>query len=230
MIDCIIKLGGSLLYDFQKTKQLLEEIYRDHKGKIAITVGSGMLGEMYKEFIKKLDGKIPFNDSLRDFSNIQSMNASVLTALNPNFVVCENDRAVQEVLERGQIPILDARGFMDVFKEDVYQKSDVRTAHLCHHFNCKNLIIITNVNGIYDKDPNKDSSARRIQKITPTELKTMGRTAVDEGLAERIEDYDLTCYVLGVDQLIESKGHIDEEVLSSGTAIQREGKVYEKKN
>ena len=229
MIDCIIKLGGSLLYDFSKTKKLLEEIYKDHKGRIAITVGSGMLGEMYKEFISHLDDEIPFNDSLRDFSNIQSMNASVLTALNPNYRVCTNDEEVEEVLNNKQIPILDARGFIDVFKHDRYQKSDVRTAHLCHHFNCKNLIIVTNVNGIYDKDPNIDQTARRIEKITSEDLKKMGRTAVDEGLADRIEDYDLTVYVLGVDQLIKSNGHIDQDLLKEGTEIERR-KVYEKTN
>jgi len=229
MIDCIIKLGGSLLYDFDKTKILLEEIYRNHKGKIAVTVGSGLLGEMYKDFISHLDDEIPFDDSLRDFSNIQSINASVLIALNSNYVVCANDEEVCSALGNGKIPVLDARGFMDVFKDDFYQKSDVRTAHLCDHFYCNKLIIITNVNGIYDKDPNKDVDARKITKITPDELMKMGRTAVDEGLAERIEDYDLTCYVLGVDQLIESKGCIDEDVLSNGTEIKRRGKVYEKK-
>lgn len=227
MIDCIIKLGGSLLYDFSKTKVLLEEIYKNKKGRIAVTVGSGLLGEMYKDFISKLDGKIPFNDSLRDYSNIQSMNASVLRTLNENYIVCTNDLEVKKVLLEGKIPILDARGFMDVFKNDKYQKSDVRTAHLCNHFKCKNLIIITNVNGIYDKDPNKDKTAERIKKITSEELKKMGRTAVDEGLAEKIEDYNLTCYVLGVDQLIKSKGNISKELLDEGTAIER-GKVYEK--
>ena len=230
MIKCIIKFGGSLLYDFPKTKVLLDEIYRDSKGNIAITVGSGLLGEIYKGFIGNLNSKISFNDSLRDYSNIQSINASVLATLNSNYVVCTNDEEVEQVLKRGLIPILDARGFMDVFKNDIYQKSDVRTAHLCNHFNCNNLIVITNVNGIYDKDPNKDQTAKKYQVITPKELKKMGRTAVDEGLAERIEDFDLTCYVLGVDQLIESKGYIDEEVLSTGTKILGKRMIYEKKN
>lgn len=230
MINCIIKLGGSLLYDFSKTKKLLEEIYQNHEEKIAITIGSGLLGEMYKDFISHLDDEIKFKDSLRDFANIQSINASILSALNKNFIVCVNDEEVKDVLEKGKIPILDARGFMDAFKEDIYQKSDVRSAHLCHHFNCKYLIIITNVNGIYDKDPNKDKTARRIQKITTEELKKMGRTSVDEGLVEKIVDYGLTCYVLGEDQLIENKGHIDEGVLSTGTKIQRKEKKYEKTN
>lgn len=220
-IDHIIKLGGSLLYDFQKTKTLLDAIYHDNKCNIAITVGSGLLGEMYKEFISHLDASIPFNDSLRDFSNIQSMNASVLTALNSNYVVCVNKQEVKEILDKGQIPILDARGFMDVFKNDIHQKSDVRAAHLCKHLGCKKLIIITNVNGIYDRDPNKDTAAKIIRKITPMELKRMGRTAVDEGLAERLEDFDLICYVLGVDLLINCKGHIDPKTLSYGTVIQK---------
>jgi len=227
-LNCIIKLGGSLLYDFPKTKELLKELEKEKNSNIAITVGSGALGEMYKEFISSFSEQIPFRDSLRDYSNIQSINASILTALNPNFVVCTNDEEIEEVLRKGKIPILDARGFMKVFEKDTYQKSDVRSAHLCNHFHCKNLIIITNVNGIYDKDPNQNETAQRIEKITPEELKKMGRTAVDEGLAEKIEEYDLTCYVLGVDSLV--KGKTKEEIITSGTEIKRREKVYEKKD
>ena len=227
-VDCVIKLGGSLLYDFSKTKELLKEIYATKNGNLAVTVGSGALGELYKDFISKLaPNEIPFNDSVRDYSNIQSINASIITALNENYIVCETKEDVEKCFESNKIAILDARGFMSAFKDDTFQRGDVRAANLCKYFDCHNLIVITNVNGVYDSDPNKNDNAHLIEKITPEDLKKMGRTAVDNGLAERIEEYDLTCYVIGIDSLLNNKGNIDS-TLSEGTKIERGEKVYAK--
>ena len=227
-LDCIIKLGGSLLYDFDKTKELIDNLAFESKGSFAITVGSGALGELYKDFIG--DNQISFNDSVRDYSSLQSINASVLASLNSNYIVCENVEMVFNTLLEGKVPILDSRGFMDAFKNDIYQKGDVRAANLCKYFNCNNLIIVTNVNGIYDRDPRFYEYSHIIKRITSSELRRMGRTSVDEGLAERIEDYNLTCYILGIDNLVKNNGKINQKMLDSGTVIEIGEKVYEKKN
>ena len=231
-LDYIIKLGGSLLYDFPKTKKMLQKLIECRAGNFAVTIGSGILGEIYKDYIDKLgeDKKnIIFENSVRDFSSLQSINASILSALNSNYITCTTEEEVQAVLLLGGVPILDSRGFMDVFKDDIYQKGDVRAANLCNYFNCNNLIVITNVDGIYDKDPNKNNDSHIIKKISVDELKVMGRTSVDEGLAERIEEYNLTCYVFGVDGLLKCDNKINHAINETGTIIKESGKVYEKK-
>ena len=230
-IDYIIKLGGSLLYDFQKTKKLLEKLYLDKSGNFAVTIGSGKLGEIYKSFLSDLgDDKVSFNDSVRNYSNVQSINASVLASLNNNYVVCTNQQEVNNVLEKGGIPILDSRGFMHVFQNNKYQRGDVRAANLCNYFDCNTLIIITNVNGVYDKDPKKNPDSHILKVITPDELETMGRTSVDDGLAEKIRNYNLNCYVLGIDCLLNTNCKMDDDVFEMGTKIKGREKVYEKKN
>ena len=55
----------------------------------------------------------------------------------------------------------------------------------------------------------------------------MGRTSVDPGLADRIEEYNLNCFVLGVDNLIKIE---NINMLESGTKIERGDRVYEKRN
>lgn len=227
-IDCIIKLGGSLLYDFPKTKKLLKEIYDNKSGNLAVSVGSGALGEIYKEFITQLgNDEITFNNSVRDFSSLQSINASIIAALNENYKICETKEEVEECMKEEKIAILDTRGFIGVFKNDKFQKGDVRAANLCNYFDCHNLIVITNVDGVYDQDPNENNNAHIIEKITSENLKKMGRTSVDNGLAERIEDYNLTCYVIGINSLLNNKGNINN-TLPTGTKIERSEKVYEK--
>ena len=227
-LDYIIKIGGSTLYDFKKTKKLLGILESCLEGKFAITVGSGMLGELYKDYIKNLEPDlISFENSVRDFCNIQSINASILSSLNPNYCVCEDMDSVYHTLINRKFTILDSIGFMYAFKNDLYQKGDVRAANLCNYFNCNNLIIITSVSGIYDKDPNENLDSHLFKKITTSELKKMGRTSVDPGLADRIEEYNLNCFVLGIDNLIKIE---NVNILESGTKIERSEKVYEKKN
>lgn len=225
-VDCVIKLGGSILYNMSSAKKLLDYLDENEKSNLVFTIGSGYLGEVYKEFVITQNGlTIPFANSVVDWANIQSINASILATLSPNYVVCNDPEEVYAALENGKRPIADARGFLDTYKKDINQKSDVRSAHICSKLNCKNLIVVTDVPGIYEEDPRKKPGAHIISLIDAQKLKSMGRTSVDEGLAEKIIEFDLKCYVLGIDNLIINKGMLNEITISTGTVIR--GRVYE---
>lgn len=230
-IDYLIKLGGSLLYDCSLTNILLDQLYNNKQNNIVVTVGSGYLGEMYKDFVYNQNNlNISFNDSLRDYSNIQSINASILSSMNENYIVCNNKDEINCVLKQGKIPIADARGFMSVFRNDKYQKSDARAAHICHHLECENLIIVTNVSGVYDSDPNLNPHATIYPIISAEQLRKIGKTSVDEGVAEQIIEYNLNCCVVGINNLILNYGKIDDNLFSTGTVIksvEERGKKYE---
>lgn len=219
-IDYVIKIGGSILYDCTEASVLLNLLYKNKNANYVITVGSGYIGEMYKDFVyERNDLNIEFNNSVRDYSNIQSINASVLSSINKNYIVCENEEQINYVLKQGKIPIADARGFLDVYRKDLYQKSDVRAANICNYLNCKNLIVITNVSGIYNLDPNVDSNAQKLNWVNAEDLKTMGRTAVDDGLAEKLIALNLNCCVVGIRNLISNMGKIDRKLFATGTII-----------
>lgn len=51
-LDYIMKLGGSILTDLDKTRILLSKIQNSPNKNVAYTVGSGYLGEVYKKWIK----------------------------------------------------------------------------------------------------------------------------------------------------------------------------------
>lgn len=221
-IDFVIKLGGSLLYNIYIAKELLDCFDENEKNNLVFTVGSGYLGEAYKDFvITKNQLTVSFSNSVVNWANIQSINASILATLNPNYVICNNLEEIHKAIEDNKRPIADARGFLDLYKNDAYQKSDVRSAYICKKLNCKNLVIVTDVAGIYTDDPKKNPDSHVIPTINAQLLKSIGRTAVDPGLAEKIIDFDLNCYVLGISNLINNKGKLDENVISTGTVIKR---------
>ena len=163
-VDYVIKIGGSILYDCSAADLLLDLLYRNKCGNYAVTVGSGYIGEMYKDFVYSQNNlNIRFDDSVRDYANIQSINASILSSINNNFVVCESKEEIDSILRQGKIPIADARGFLPIFRKDAYQKSDVRTANICNALGCKNLIVVTNVSGIFVAG---DCRSKAIRQVT----------------------------------------------------------------
>lgn len=225
-IDCVIKLGGSLLYDIPLAKKMLRVLYESNNDNIVVTIGSGYLGEIYKKFLSDNNIEPKYNDSIRDWANIQSINASIIASLNNNYEVCNTIKEINETILNNKIPIIDARGFLSVYKNNLIQKSDVKSASICNYLDCQNLIIVTDVSGIYESDPKLNKNAGIIKKISAEELSRLGRTSVDDGLAEKIIEYNLNCYVLGIKNILEYQGKLDEEVFSTGTKIRR--KIYEK--
>lgn len=220
-IDYVMKLGGSLLYDLEKTKSLMSRIEKSSNKNVVYTVGSGYLGEVYKKWVRGENGiSVPYENSIKIWSDLQSTNANIMASLNPNFVVCDNEEDIQVALNNNQRPILDARGFHDEFKGLKYQTTDVRAACLCNKLKCKNLIIVTNVDGIYSGDPKTDSNSQKIKVINARELINMGRTSVDKGLAEMLIQYGITGYVIGVDSLVQSQDLSQKETIEQGTIIE----------
>ncbi len=215
-IENIMKLGGSILYDMEKTKKLLKIIENSNTHETAYTIGSGHLGEEYKMWVKDTNGiSMPFDNSTICWSNIQSINANIIAAINSNFVVCQNESEAKQVLRDKKRPILDARGFHDYFKDLEFQTTDVRTAKLCDVLGVKNLIIVTDVDGIYTGDPKKDSSSQKIKLINPEDLIKRGRTSVDKGLAEALIKYNLRCYVTGIDSILGNRDVSDNVIKES---------------
>lgn len=226
MIDNIMKIGGSILYDMDKTRRLLKIIENSKEHTTAYTIGSGHLGEEYKKWVKDQNGiSMPFTNSIMAWSNIQSINANIISAINGSFVVCQDKKSAEEALTAHKRPILDARGFHKYFEDLKYQTTDVRTAKLCYVLGARNLIVVTDVNGIYTSDPKKSLSSKKITLIEPEELMSMGRTSVDKGLAETLIDYDLKCYVVGVDSILASRQLSKDTIKGMGTTIQKKGGV-----
>lgn len=101
-------------------------------------------------------------------------------------------------------PIIDNKGFYECFKDSYYQAINVKSAIICKYLNCKKLLILTDVNGIYTEDPKKNLTASKVQKINEKDLISMGRKSVDLGLAEKVMEFGIMVFVLGIDSVLNS--------------------------
>lgn len=218
MIDCIIKLGGSLLYSIPKIDCLISKLAKDNV-KAILTVGSGYLGEVFKEFINTNSIELGFETAINCWSNIQSINANIITGINQSVSLCSNINDITNILDSGKLPIIDTISFHSELSNLLLQTSDIRSACLGYKFNCNKLIIMTDVGGIFDKDPKKFSDAKKIKEITATKLSQMGRTSVDKGLAEKIIEYKIITYVIGADEYINSELTFKNFIQTQSTII-----------
>ena len=73
--------------------------------------------------------------------------------------------AIDTLLENNVVPIINENDTVSV-EELVFGDNDRLSAHVAHHFDAKMLLILSDIDAFYDKDPNKYTDARRREVVT----------------------------------------------------------------
>ena len=80
--------------------------------------------------------------------------------------------AIDTLLENNIVPIINENDTVSV-EELVFGDNDRLSAHVAHHFDAQILIILSDIDAFYDKDPNRYSDAKRravVSEISQDEL------------------------------------------------------------
>ena len=80
--------------------------------------------------------------------------------------------AIDTLLENNVVPIINENDTVSV-EELVFGDNDRLSAHVAHYFDAKMLIILSDIDAFYDKDPNQYSDAKRravVSEISQDEL------------------------------------------------------------
>ncbi len=80
--------------------------------------------------------------------------------------------AIDTLLENSVVPIINENDTVSV-EELVFGDNDRLSAHVAHHFDAQMLIILSDIDAFYDKDPNRYSDAKRravVSEISQDEL------------------------------------------------------------
>jgi uridylate kinase len=222
MNPIVISLGGSVLISddidtsyFNDLKNLLKELTKKYK--IYIIIGGGKTARTYI----KLGRKLNFDEeTLDNFGiNITRINAKILT----NFLENSNKEIPSTTDEAKNIdkPIVIMGGTTPG------HSTDMVGAELAEKVSALKFVIATNVDGVYDKDPNKYSDAKQIKEISidqlineyGTDWKSAGKNIVIDGPAlEIIKRAKIPTYVLNGKKLDELKKAINYEIFN-GTII-----------
>ena len=189
MDSIVISIGGSVILSedtdvtfFNDLKMLLKSVSKIFK--IYIIVGGGRTARAYIELGRKLNFKEKFLDEIG--IDVTRANAKLIT----NIIGISNREIPTNTSEAKNIekPIVVMGGTTSG------HSTDMVGAELAEKTNALKFIIATNVDGVYDKDPNKYSDAKQIKEITidelikehGTEWITAGKNVVIDGPALKI--------------------------------------------
>ena len=208
MKNIVISIGGSVILSreadalfLKKLSSLIKKISKQNK--IFIIVGGGNIARKYIKIGRELD----FDENILDQLGID------ITRVNANLLT--------NILEISNKKIPHSTDDAKNMKESIIvmggttpgHSTDMVGAELAEKINADLLVIATNVDGIYDKDPNQYSDAKKFDEISidrlinnfGTDWKSAGKNMVIDGPAlSIIKKAKLKTYVLNgkrLDQL-----------------------------
>jgi len=186
----VIKVGGSLFPDYAV------KLCKNLVGKNVIVIcGGGILANLLREY----DKKIGFSNTITHKSAILCMDILGLLLADKvaDAEAVYSFNLAQKVLDAGKLPILIPSKFMEnqnSLEHSWRVTSDSISIYIAHQLKAK-LLIATDVDGIYTRQPSQDG-AEFIKYIDAKKLLDFGETSVDEVLGELLIRYKLNCYVI----------------------------------
>lgn len=222
MENIVIAFGGSILLSedldssfFQNLKTLLQK--HSKKYKICLVVGGGKTARIYI----RLGRKLKFDEKLLDEIGIgiTRVNAQVITDIlgfsNKEIPVSTDDA------KNLQTPVVVMGGTTPG------HSTDMVGAELAQKTNAEKFIIATNVDGVYDKDPNKYKDAKHLKEISIKQLikkygtgwKSAGKNIIIDGPALKIiNDAKIPTFVINGKKLDELEKVLNNQIFN-GTTI-----------
>ncbi|MCQ2737215.1 MAG: delta 1-pyrroline-5-carboxylate synthetase [archaeon] len=170
-----------------------------------IVVGGGEFANL----VRKYDDEIGFSNDITHEVAINSMDILaklMYDKLAFSELCCSLERA-QNIANSGKIPIMLCSKLIleeESLKHSWEITSDSIAAFIANELGAK-LLIATNVDGIYDKDPSQ-ADAKFINDIGVKKLLSFDESSIDLMLPVLLKEYGFDCYVVN--------GKIPERVLS----------------
>lgn len=165
----VVSLGGSLIVPDKIDLKFLEkfkQVIKKHESsyKFVIVCGGGSVARKYIAALKEA-GKSEFLQSMAGIS-ITRVNARFMTYLfgrDANEGIPHDMRQVSSLLKKHNIVFCGSLRYADK------ETSDSTAAKLARFFDC-DFINLTNVSGLYDKNPLEHKNAKFIPEISKEEL------------------------------------------------------------
>lgn len=199
-IKQVVKIGGSLFpnYAIDLAKQL--------KGTDSLIVLGG--GE-FANLIRKYDSEISFSQETNHWTAIDCMDiiAKLVNDKVDSTKLAYNIDEAKKISDDGFTPIFIVSEFLrseDPFECSWDVTSDSIAAYVSHLLNA-NLLIVTNVNGIYTQEP-KEPGSTFISKIDAKTMLNFQESSIDVMLPSLLLKFGTNCYVVN--------GKYSERVLS----------------
>ena len=200
IIKQVVKIGGSLFPNHAIT--LADKLKNTDS---CIILGGGEFANL----IRKYNDEIDFSDSANHWTAIDCMDiiAKLVNDKVESVKLAFSIEDINNISDEGFTPIFVVSQFLkseDPFECSWDVTSDSIAAYVAHLLNA-NLLIVTNVNGIYTQEP-KEPGSTFISKIDAKTLLTFQESSIDVMLPSLLLKFGTNCYVVN--------GKYPERVLS----------------
>ena len=200
IIKQVVKIGGSLF-----PKYAIDLADRLENTGSLIILGGGEFANL----IRKYNDEMDFSEETNHWAAIDCMDiiAKPVNDKVESAKLAYTIKEVNEISDEGFTPIFIVSQFLreeDPFECSWDVTSDSIAAYVSHLLNA-NLLIVTNVNGIYTQKP-KEPGSTFISKIDATTLLTFQESSIDVMLPSLLLEFGSDCYVVN--------GKCPERVLS----------------
>jgi uridylate kinase len=201
----VLSLGGSLIIPDQIDTKFLKKFKKiikknTKKYKFAIACGGGNVARKYMSALKKEGSSF----KLQSFSGISAtrMNARFMThffGFDSEYGIPHNLESVKKYLKKRDIV------FFGGLEYRANQTSDSTAAQVAKVFK-SSFINLTNVQGLYNKNPSKFKNAKFISKISWTEFDKMTQKlkfhpgqhfVLDQTASKIIKKHKIPTYIIG---------------------------------
>src|SRR4030042_4946480 len=193
-MDAVVKVGGSLAQDPEILRGLcakLSEYSMEHK--FVIVPGGGRFADVVRDF----DLNFALSQTTSHKMAILGMDqyALLLADITPNSRLGSNVKEAEKISKVKGAQILLPSHLM--FKENPLENSwevtsDSIAAYVASCLGATKVILVTNVDGIFTKNPEEHSDAELIQRTTAEKLLVESqRTSIDRFLPKLLLKYSL---------------------------------------
>jgi uridylate kinase len=176
----VISVGGSLIYPVELDMNFilrLKEVVLDfvkNNYRIVLITGGGKLCRKYNQAVRELNINISAEDL--DWLGIR------VTKLNAEFLrICLGEYCDERIIEKPNQRISSNKAIFVAGGWKPGASSDNMAVNLAKKFKARKVINLTNIDYVYDKDPNKYSDAKQIERISWTDFIQLVGTRWDPG-------------------------------------------------
>lgn len=175
----LVKLGGSLLADFEACRQLAEMLNDASKAhRIIVFPGGGPIDNYIEEIDHKLRFAPIFHHNL--CARAQDQTGLMFGSMCSNVAFFSTPQEARRELADGKLAIMLPSTMileLDVFEQTWEVTSDFMAAWFAEFFRVERFAILTNVDGYFDGGPEEGVL---VPEISASQLIGKGRTCVDE--------------------------------------------------
>jgi aspartokinase-like uncharacterized kinase len=195
----IVKVGGSIAAQPDKLRALCKKLSEVSKRYSLVVVPGG--GE-FADAVRQLDARFQLSKQASHRMAILGMDqyGLVLSDLITDSVTVDTLEKAKKAAEDRKPPIfLPSRLVIleDPLENSWDVTSDSIALYIAHRLHADKVLLITDVDGIYTRDPKQEKNAKLIQNVTPNELLAFEqRTSVDKALPKLLLQWQVNCYVI----------------------------------